>query len=346
MSFITGREIIIAAGKAATWRTAVDVNAATKGLLIKSESLGAKAPQFQDDDSLGNPDILFTYKTLESAAGSLEAYARYEGLDLLFALALGTAGTPTQGDGTAYYNTYSPADEIAGLFATLAMKKAGTSHGVWEIPSAKIHGFTIKGQVGQLCTVTFNLMGNKVETTSPVNTSLASVTPKTKGNVIKFDTLTRFRMNAQSGAALANSDAIYPFSFEITYNRPHEDNFEASYQDASEPVQSGFADASIRLTFDKYNIDTFTDAIEADTDQKMDIEFLGDTITGAWRYAMRFDLPKVKWRSAESPVSGPGKIPHNLEGRLLAVAAAPTGMTATDPISIYVQNTVSADPLT
>lgn len=345
MSFITGREIIIAAGKAATWRTAVDVNAATKGLLIKSESLGAKAPQYQDDDSLGNPDILFTYKTLESAAGALEAYARYEGLDLLFALALGTSGVPVQGSGTAYYNTYSPADEIAGLFATLAMKKAGTSHGVWEIPSAKIHGFTIKGQVGQLCTVSFNLMGNKIETTTPINTSLVSVTPKTKGNVIKFDTLTRFRMNSQSGAALANSDSIYPFSFEITYNRPHEDNFEASYVDASEPVQSGFADASIRLTFDKYNLDTFMDAIEADTDQKMDIEFLGDTITGAWRYAMRFDLPKVKWRSAEAPVGGPGKIPHNLEGRLLAVAAAPTGMTATDPISIFVQNTVSTNPL-
>lgn len=345
MSFITGREIILGGAKATTWRTGVSVNSANAGLLIKSESIGAKAPQFQDDDSLGSPDILFTYKTLESCSGNLDAYARYEGLDLLFAMALGAADSPVQGDGTAYYNTYSCADEIAGLFATLAMKKAGTSHGVWEIPSAKIHGFTIKGQVGQLCTVTFNLMGNKIETTSPVNTTLASVTPRTKGNVIKFDTLTRFRMNSQSGAALANSDAIYPFSFEITYNRPHEDNFEASYTDASEPVQSGFADASIRLAFDKYNLDTFMDAIEADTDQKMDIEFLGDVISGAWRYTMRLDLPKVKWRSAESPVSGPGKIPHNVEGRLLAVASAPTGMTATDPLSMYVINTLTTSPL-
>lgn len=345
--WITGREIVAAAKHASAWRTAVALGAGD-GVLITSESGFTKAPQYKDDDSLGNPDILETYKMLESLSGpSLSGYLRYESWDVLLAHALGTAGTPTQVESTAYYNTYSPADNIAGKFVTLAMKKSATTHNIWEIPSAKVTGFTISGRVGEFQTISINLMGNKLENQSAVNTSLSSVTYPTKQNLIKFDTRTKFRMNTQSGDALSDSDIIYPMSYEITYQRPHQENFEAMYADASEPVQSGFATATIKLGFDKYSSDTFMDSIAADTEKKMDVLFEGDIIAGSTRYTLRFDLPKIRWQTGEAPVSGPGTIPHNLTGRLLGVSSAPTGMTGvTDPLSMYVVNTRTTDPST
>ena len=53
-----------------------------------------------------------------------------------------------------YSNTYKVADSIADLFATLAMKKSGTTNDIWEIPSAAITGFTIECNIGELAMIT------------------------------------------------------------------------------------------------------------------------------------------------------------------------------------------------
>ncbi len=344
--FITGREIILAVKKASDWRTAVACGA-SDGVLIKTDGMGAKAPTYIPDDSLGNSDLEYEYRTNEEQTGNVAGILRYEGWDVLLALSLGTAGSPANLSGSAYSNTYSPADSIADDFATIALKKSATTNNIWEIPSAKITGFTITGKIGELCQITVNEMGNKVENQSAINTnaSIASVTYPDKGNAVKMDARTLIRMNTQSGSALADSDIIYPSEFEVTYNRPFESDFEAGFSDASEPVQNGFAEATIKLVFDKYNSDTFMDAIAADTDQKMELHLEGAEIETNYRYTFRFEFPKITWKTADAPVTGPGKIPQTVEGTLLKVSSAPTGMTTTDPLSIYVQNTRSTDPL-
>lgn len=350
---ITGREIIVAAAKASTWRTAVSLGAGD-GVLITSESMGAKAPTFVPDDSLGQADITETYQTHEMQSGSFKGYLRYEGWDYLMANILGSAGTPTNVEGTAYKNAYQIADTINSIFGTFAMKKANLAKGIWEVPSFKPHGFTIAGEVGGLVEITLNEMGSKIETENPTNTSLASVTYPTRSNILKIDSSAEFLMNAQSGAALAGGDQIYPFSFELTYNRPMEADYEAGYNDMSEPTQNGFAEARIRLTFDKYNSNAFMQAIENATNQKMSIKFQGALITGTTYYQMIFYLPNIEWESGEAPASSPGKIPHTVEGRCMAVTSAPSGMASTDdppgidvldPLAIYVQNTKATSPL-
>lgn len=346
---ISGREIILGAKKATTWRTAVACGAGD-GVLIKTEGFGPKAPTFLPDDSLGQDDIMYQYNVGEALErGSIGGLLRYQGWDVLLAMALGTAGNPTQAEGTAYYNTYSPAANISGKFVTLAMKKKGTGSAkdIWEIPSAKITGFTIRGRIRELCSIDINFMGNKIENQSAVNTNatIVNVTYPTRANVVTLNSNFKVRMNAQGGAALADSDKIYPYGFELTYNRPMEAAFEAGNTDMSEPDQNGFATATLRLDFDKYNIDTFMDAIAADAAQKIDLLLKGDVITGTNNYQMRFDFPKINVKSAAAPVNGPGKISHSIELDLLAVSAAPTGMTATDPLSIYVMNTRTTDPL-
>ena len=347
--WITGREIVLAVKKAAAWRTAVSVGSGD-GLLISRESIGAKAPSFINETSLGLPEISRTIQVAESVTGSsIEGLFRFEGWDVPLALALGTAGTPSNIEGTAYSNTYSVADSLAGLFATLAMKKANTSKGIWEIPSAKITGLTIQGRIGELVRITINLMGNKIEIANPQNDDLSSVTypsGMTKDTVVRLDSQFKARMNAQGGSALSDSDKIYPSEFELIYDRPFEEQFEAGYSDMSEPVQSDFAHAAIRLTFDKYNIDSFTSAIAGEADQKMDLTFVGPTITGSTKYTFRVDLPKVTWQSAAADVSGPGPIKHAVEGRLLKTGSAPAGMSGVlGPVSFYVINERDQSPL-
>ena len=146
---ITGREIVLGLKKASTWRTAVSLGA-NDGVLITSEAIGPKAPNFVDDDSLGQADICATHKVSESMTGaSITGRLRFEGWDVLLALALGTAGTPSLEEGTAYSNTYKVADNIDGLFATLGLKKAATTKGIWELPSVKVSGFSISGRIGE-----------------------------------------------------------------------------------------------------------------------------------------------------------------------------------------------------
>jgi len=345
---ISGREFIMGVKKSSTWHTAVECGAGD-GVLVTGESLGDKAPAYLDDDSLGQDDVRYTDKVSEMVSGTIPAYLRYEGLDTLLALALGTSSNPTAVEGTAYSNVYSPAANIEDYFATLCMKKAGTTNGVWEIPSAKVHGFTLAAQVGQFANLTFNVMGNKFETddNDAVNgqTTVGNITYPDRDNIAKMNANFKVRMNAQGGGALADSDKIYPFGFTLTYNRPMDANYESGNIAMAEPTQSGFAERSLVLNFDKYNADTFMDAVEAGTEYKLDITFQGAIISGTTNYLFRIDVPKIQWIIGSSPVGGPGKIPHVVTGRPMGVASTPTGMTVTDPISIYVINTRTTNPL-
>ncbi len=344
--FITGREAIVALKQGVTWNTAEGVGA-NDGILITTGLGGAKAPGYVDDDSLGSPDILFSYRVTEGRPDTFQGYLRYEGWDVALALALGVAGTPS--GSSAYSNTYYPADNIDGLFATMVAKKANTTKGIWELPSAKIHGFEIAGAIGQIATINFNVMMDKVEIENPANTTTNTdaVTYPDKANACLMDKEFRIRMNAQSGGALTDADKIFPTSFRFTYNRPQDENRLASQIAADEPTQSGFAEIGIELVFDKYSSDTFTSAISNDTDQKMDIWFQGPVIPGSEdTFMFRLDLAKVTWQSDAAPLNGPGKIGQTVTGVVRAVTSAPTGMAAlTDPFRVYVQNTRSTDPL-
>ena len=119
---ITGREILIGLKKAATWGTAVACGA-NDGTLIISESLSQKIEELLDDSAA----LAFIQRTDQGkidVAGNIEAYLRYEGLDVALALIMGTAGTPSKESTTyAYSNSYVMADDLAGLFATIAIKK-------------------------------------------------------------------------------------------------------------------------------------------------------------------------------------------------------------------------------
>lgn len=344
---LTGREILIGLKKAATWRTAV-AGGANDGLLILSEGF-KPIIEHLNDDSAGLPFIQRTDQGKIVTTGSMEAYMRYEGLDVLLALIMGTAGTPAQQAATAaYINSYVMADNLSGLFATLAMLKK--SDKVFEYPSVKLHQFGLSGEMNAPVKITSEGIANLLELASVVNTSatMANITYPDKGNRIIMNKDAHFWLNDESDDALDSGDSIYPASFELGFNRPMEADLVASKEDVDEPIGEDFPEPTLTLNFPRYNDANhafFTDW-EALTRKKLEIYFKGLQIEDTYYYEFKLSFPNLKVIDPEAPISGPGKIPVSLSFKVLGTDTAPTGMSGiTKPFQIDVQNKRTTDPL-
>lgn len=344
---MTGREFIIGLRKAATWHTPLACGAG-HGLLIKSDGVkvGIK-PEL--DDSAGQPWIQEADAGLQTVSGNLEAYMRYEGFDLILALLMGVAGVPSRIALTAAYsNSYTLASKVDGLFATLAMKKLTST--IWEFPSAKINEIKISGEMNKPLKISIGLIGDKLDRASTVNTTttIATITVPDASNRIFMNKDTVFRMNNQSGDALADTDKIYPSAFELTFSRPMDSEPVAGQDGVAEPADNGFPASTLMLKFPRYNDanNAFFSDWEAYTSKKIDITFTGATIEATNKYLFRILAPHLKVEDPEAPMSGPGKIPMSMKCQLLGAAAAPAGMTGlTAPLKIDVVNKRTTDPL-
>jgi hypothetical protein len=92
-----------------------------------------------------------------------------------------------------------------------------------EIPTAKIVGITISGEVGpNPLQLEIETIGINKEVASAINTlaTFANVTLPTDAdrNPVMFSH-TVFRMNSQAGIALAAGDKIYPSKFSLSIKR-------------------------------------------------------------------------------------------------------------------------------
>ena len=344
---ITGREILVGLKKASEWGTAIACGA-DDGILILSESLSQKIEELLDD-SAGLAFIQRTDQGKIDVAGNIELYDRYEGLDVALALIMGTAGTPTQQEATAaYINSYVQADDLAGLFATIAIKKK--SDKVWEFCSVKLHGFTFSVEMNAPAKLALNAIPDqlKLDSTTNTTTTLANLTYPDKGNRIIMNANTTIKINDESGAALADGDKVYPNSIELAFNRPMEGDHKAGSNYIYEPVGEGFPEPILTLKFPRYNDanQAFFEDWVADTRKKAEIYFKGALIESTYYYERKISFPNMKLVDPEAAVSGPGKIPSTLKFRLLGTDTAPAGMTGiTKPFQIDVQNKRTTDPL-
>ena len=341
---VEGREIKAAAIKAAVWHTAVACGALS-GVLLKGDSM-KKGIESLPDKSLGRAFVYGRDQGEIKAEGSLEAYLRYDSLDLLIALVMGaTGGAPVQqGATTAYAQSFIAANDRDGLFATLALYKKVN---VFEYPSAKFMGFTIKGEMGQPAEISFDVGADDEDPASVIN-DLASF-----ANVTYFETSHRvlmsqaeFRMNALSGAALGGGDVIKPSAFELSFKLPLEGALKAGGANKiDEPVGTGVPEVSLKLTFPRYTAITYLTDLGADNRKKMDIVFTGAEIENPYNREFKLQFPNIAILNAEAATSE-GQIEHPLELACDAAETAPTGMTGiTEPLQIDVINRQSTDVL-
>jgi hypothetical protein len=345
MGSATGVEMKAAVKKAAAWGTAVACGA-NDGILILPHSIKKERPN-NVDDSLG------LYYPEDSdpgeikVEGDLPAYLRYDGLDLLIALAMGaTGGAPVrQGATSAYAQTMSLAEHNDGLFATLAVDNRIN---VDEYTSVKMTGFTLKGEVGKPLQITFRCISMDRITDSSVNT------PATFANVTYFETANRvlmshgkIRLNARDGAALQDSDRIYPASFELTFRRNMAGLYGvgAGFDRIDEPTNNGQPEITLKLDFPRYASDSHFTDWDAGSAKKLDMTFTGAQIESPHNRQFRLQFANLKFANVALPVEQ-GILRHPVELNCLGCENAPAGMTGiTRPFQMDVLNRQNSDVL-
>lgn len=353
MSGASGVELIYAMIKAAAWNTAVACGAGN-GFLCKPTTVKDDGGGVEIDDSLGLYHSADGTPGALVVAGDIPPYLRYDGLDLAIAMVCGTAGVPVlhTGGAASYDYTYKPAKNTDGLFVTF-MKYM--KNYIAEVPGLKFSGFTIKGQAGKAVEITFNCIGSMVNrnTTTGTNTltTFANVTIPEIANQVRFAQGV-FRINNQSGIALAVGDVVNPTDFEFTYKRNLKGTYGTYVSGATnprdvidEPTNDGRPECTLKLTFPRHTSVTRLTELGTDTRKKMDITFTGAIIEGAIPRLFKIQMPHLQY--SKVPITdAQGIIQEPVEFICHAAAAAPAGMTGiTDPFWITGTNARSTNPL-
>lgn len=305
----TGKEVKAAFRQAAVWGVPAVVGDAD-ALLITSEKI-TRTREHLPDDSASQAFAAGADRGLITCGGDLGAYLRYQGLEVLLALALGQAGAPEELGGGVFHHRLNLAASNSGLFGTLAVFKGFSVH---EYPAVKVDGFSISGQAGRPLTVTFHLICDdlNLNTSAGANTNatLAAIGNPAPGLRVLFRQGT-FWLNDAADEALSAAHAIAPSRFDLTFKRKLEGDYLAGGQDRiAEPVATGFPEISLSLEFPQYTSDTYLTDLGNDTRKKLRIAFVGEPIGTGLNYTLELLFPHLVITNAEAAVDKAGKIAH------------------------------------
>jgi hypothetical protein len=345
MGSATGVEARAAVKKAASWGTAVACGE-NDGVLILPHGLKKDRPN-NVDDSLG----LYCPKDSDpgeiKVEGDLPAYLRYDGLDLLIAMAMGaTGGAPVQqGATSAYAQSFTLADHNDGLFATLAVNN---QINVDEYTTVKLTGFTLKGEVGKPLRIAFHCIAIDRVTDSSTNdlTSSAGVTYFETANRVLMSQ-GKIRINDREGPALDDSDRVYPGSFELTFKREMAGVYgvASGFDRIDEPTNNGQPEITLRLDFPRYSADSHFTDWDAGNAKKLDMTFIGSQIESPYNREFKVRFPNLKFSNVDLPMEQ-GILRHPVELNCLGCESAPAGMSGiTLPFQVDIINRQSVDVL-
>lgn len=335
MSSAVGIEVKAAIRKAVTWGTAAACGAG-HGVLILPDSIKKSRTNLKDD-SLGQYFAVDSDTGEIKAEGNIQAYLRYDSLDLLIAQVMGAAGTPT-GTGP-YTHVYDLADSLDGLFLTYCINNKVN---IEEFAGLKLSGFTLTGSVGQPLKITFKGIAYDMVTNSVVNTlvTFANVTnPETANRVLYSQGV--MRLNGQNGIALAAGDKITPKTFTLDFTRNMKGEYGlGTFNNIDEPTNDGPPTVTLSLEFPRYTADTYFMDWDANNKKKMDMTF-----TGAGGRSCKLEFPNLKIQEVDLPLAA-GILKHPVKFDCLGATAAPTGMTGvTKPFRLTLVNNLATDPL-
>jgi hypothetical protein len=341
----TGKEAKAAFGKAAAWGTPTEL-ASGEAILFTSEKIN-RTREHLPDDSAGQAFHGDAERGAVTCGGDLGAYLRYQGLEVLLALALGQAGQPSLAGSGSYRHALRLASNLDGLFGTLAIFKGFSVH---EYPSAKVDGFSISGEAGKPLTASFSLICDdlNVNTTAGVNTTavLAAIEAPAPGNRVLFRQ-GQFWINDAQDGALGAAHAVHPNRFSLSCKRKLSRDYLAGGQDRiAEPAGAGFPELSLTLEFPTYTSDTFLNDLGADTRKKMRIAFTGGPLEGGHEQSLEILLPHLVITNAQAAVDKAGKIAHPITLNCLASNGERAGMAGiAAPLALNLVNTRDSDPL-
>lgn len=338
MARAKGFQTLIAFKKGTTWGTAV-AGGALDGIWVK-------APNFPDGGTELIENMQLTGVSTQKpptlgdrrATGNPVADLVYEGLDTLIAQVMGTAGAPTTVDTTARQHVFKIKDDLDGIFGTYAYEALKDTK-IFEAPSFKLTGFTIRGKANQNIEIEFRGIASDFTDASAVNTTTTIDTVTVPANSQYLATFGQlaFQMNAQTGAALDSSAAYYISEFELSVDRVMEAVVTTRFGNkVDEPHQNGFTTVNLRVTFAHYQDGTGgNSALIADqmagTEKKAKLILTSTVLAGASTQMFQyvFWLPRIVALPAEKPkMTGPGIVSWSQSFRCYHVGTIPTGFTA------------------
>ncbi len=356
---LTGLKQTLAVKKAASWGTAVAC-VAGDGIQFLSGQAKRDAP-VELDNSRGQAFAVDGTPGAITCSGAYGLPLRYAGADVLIAMMMGIAGVPTQQAATtAYANTYKWAPDVYGKMVTIAKRmidNAGAGY-IEEIPTAKVTGITITGEVGaKPLQVALEVAGTNREIASATNTiaSFGSVTVPTEAmtNPVMFSHLA-FRLRDVDATALSGTDLIYPSKFTLAIKRNLKGEYTGQYRTTGanpqdmidEPTNENFPEIQLTLEFPTHTAATWMTALGNDARKKCDIVATAPGLAGVgYYYKHTWQFPHLQLLTA-NPTDSTGRITEPLTFRVIGLAAASAGMAGiTDPLWWGIVNKRTTDPL-
>ena len=321
-----GKDIVAATAKATTWGTAVSVNSANAGLLLTQIAGLQGIPEPLLDESLG-----FTYPEYIDPGNvvlqpTLSGWLRWANTH--WNLLCQAIGDDSISGGGPYIHTMDIAPSPT-LFSTLAVNDGII---IREIKSLKIRGFSLLGEAGAPWRFELRGIGDGVLTSGQTNSSLGSVTARTKSKRIPFAGA-QVRLNDQGDSSLGTGDKVKPAYISIVFDRDQNPEHVAKGSTegtdewlTEQPEEGGFLNCEVQLRFNQYLAATYLNDCKAGDFKKMDITFSGPAISGG-NYGLVLSFPALRVLNVEHAIDSPARIVETITMRALAAQSAPSGMT-------------------
>lgn len=333
MTIGQGFKGILGVAKEAAYGTAVAV---TEAIPFVSESFGNEIEKHIDEVLRGKAGQGASIAGNLAYPFTVPCKLTYEDLDLLIAVAMGSAGTPSA-QGELYNNTYALAEDLAYSFTAAIYK--GVS--VWEFVGCKVDTLKISGEANRPLDIEFGGVAKALNLDSVTNTVdvLTALDTEDAAGKIMFSDL-EFKIALQTSALTEESEkGINSFEFSLA-NALALDQYDNRAKTILEPQRNGFREVKFSFKVPRYEADTYLDWRDADTALHAYLKF---TRGG---YVFDIHIPKMKIDKAEAAIAGPGLIEQSIECTCFRdPGSTSVSFTTTDEFEINVTNGRSTSPL-
>lgn len=338
---VTGREVSLAFAKfgSNSWGVGASV---TKGVFFASDGGLKLQPNIVEDQAFGQTFIATAdVGSVEPPNLSLEAQARFNDHTYIWeALAMGsptavTISTSVAGQTTSWSHRFDLAKNINGLGLTMAMDKVQY---VLELTSGKVFGWELENGDGGVMRQTFKLLGSKPTNISSVNTNstVGGASYPSLANRV-FQRQGVFRMNVNSGGALASTDAVQAETIKFTFERPQDSPFIFGQDYIAEPADNGFPSFGIEVTYPRMNTQAANSlhaGLRDATAWKADWTFTGQNINSTDAYSLLYQFPYLQLTSFEESVTGANQVKPKAMFAARLAPTSPTGMAFINPFRL------------
>lgn len=305
------------------------LNASVQADELTSNPIGSGLIMQRDSDFGGiNPTLQMPKK------------ARYDDIAIgILQQLFGSETTASLGSG-AYLHSIMVNENINSNFVTVAFH--ADSAAVHEYKNGVCTQFNFNANTNDYLMQDISLLASNRLITGTTNSAanLAATTLPTNSPITIVRSTDKFRINAQTGGALADGDKVDVTQVEIEFARPQEHVDEIRNAAGNgQPRMSGLLEATVTITLRTKADDTWYTAWAAGTEYKADFVVSGATIGGGFTYQWEFNFPRLKIvQDPQYAPSNPGENEMVVVFKSLVAAGAPTGMFDKYPY-VRVRNT-------